>query len=238
LDNSTGGYDEGGVFVFSGRAKTGKTMLMIYSLNSLLERFPDSKILFLSMEMTTVQVLQRLACLRGHVNPKSLRIGDISSLAERRLIESLGPIADRLIVSEGKLETDIASVIGMIGTTQPLIVFIDGAYLLKTTAPSGALWEKVKEVIETLKRVAINFRVPIVCSYQLKRGSKANPDLEYLALSDAIGQIASFVMGIIDVDIPNTRKVEIMGVREGVKDSFFINWDWENLDFSERDFTQ
>jgi len=239
LDESTGGYQEGDISVFSGRAKTGKTMLMIYSLNHLLEHFEDIKILFLSMEMTTIQVLTRLACLRAQVNTQSLRIGDISTLAERRLVEALPGVMDKLIISEGKMDRDVASLVGMIGTVQPDIVFIDGAYLIRTQSNALSSWEKVKEVIETLKGIAVNFKVPIVCSYQLRRGvKKSEPDLEHLALSDAIGQVASMVLGIVDIDVPDTRKIEIMGVREGVKDSFFINWSWDRFDFTEKDFTQ
>lgn len=239
LDEATGGYVEGDVYVFSGRAKMGKTMLMIYSANQLLEQFEDMKILFISMEMTNKQVLSRIACLRSGVNPSVIRIGDITTPAEEAILQALRPITSRFTVSEGNLDRSLSSIISTIGSLQPTIVFIDGAYLIKSKYKTSANWEDVKEVVERLKGIAINFKLPIICSYQLKRGArKDNMDLEHLALSDAIGQVASVVIGITECDMPDTKKLLTMGVREGVKDSFYINWDWNSLSFSEKEFTQ
>ena len=237
LDAATGGYQDGDVFVFSGRAKIGKTMLMLYSVNNLLNTFQDKTALVISMEMTVRQVLSRLACLRAGVNPTTLRIGDITTVAEQRLLENLEPIKDRIYISEGNMDRDLSSVVGMIGAIHPSIIFVDGAYLIRMggSYSNGKNWEEVKQVIERLKGIAVNFHTPVVCSYQLKRNSTTDPNLEHLALSDAIGQVASTVIGLLDTEMQTVKKVNIMGVREGIKDSFFVNWDWERLNFSEQD---
>ena len=114
---------------------------------------------------------------------------------------------------------------------------MDGAYLIRLGGSynSGKNWEEVKQVIERFKGIAVNFHTPLVCTYQLKRNSTQDPNLEHLALSDAIGQVASTVVGILETEVPNIRKMSIMGVREGVKDTFFVNWNWDVLDFSEQE---
>jgi len=98
--------------------------------------------------------------------------------------------------------------------------------------------EKISEITETLKTVAAQANLPIVISFQynrkVKKTNASSGGFENVGLSDAIGQIASVGIGIFDDEADSTRKiVEIVGGREGETGNFFMNWNWDRMNFDE-----
>ena len=55
------------------------------------------------------------------------------------------------------------------GLYQPSAVFVDGSYLMESKMQEG--WEKIVYITRNLKRLAKNFKTPIINTTQLKRGS-------------------------------------------------------------------
>jgi replicative DNA helicase len=234
LDSVTGGYMQGDIIVFVGRPKTGKTMYMIHSLSNLLSR--RYKAMFISMEMTKQQILRRLTALRGRFNTSVFKTGEITTPVEEIAQEVVNDIKDSLIIIEGQLTKTFSELIGVIKLHKPDVVFIDGAYLMGNSRSFSSLWEEITSTVKNIKRVAITSNIPIVCSFQFTKkavGRGDNLGLEYIHLSDAIGQIASYVIGIIDADVPYQKKLMIIGARDSDRDDFFVNWDWQRMDFSE-----
>lgn len=232
LNNVLGGYAEGDIVVFSARAKIGKTTVLLYSANHILKQ--NKKVLFISMEMTSEQIMRRLLTLSNNLNSDIFR-DVISSFVEDKIMVSIDKIKDNFFLVEGNLKMGFNYLNSLLAVIKPDVVFIDGAYLLRTNKIKQALWEEITDVIINLKKIAMLYNVPIICSYQLNRvGSRRdNLGLEHLALSDAIGQVASCVVGIIETEIPMQRKMEVIAVRDGRSQDFFINWDWSNMNFNE-----
>jgi len=231
LDRLTGGYTNGDVVVFCGRPKMGKTMLLIYSANKILEM--GKKVMFISMEMTKEQILQRISAVRAPVRYSAFK-GIVCSFTENRIIQSLREVRDRLIVVEGHLQRSILSLNSLIVKHNPDIVFIDGAYLVQSKTRHHALWEAILSVIQDIKQLAMKNNIPIVCSYQFRRGTSKNPDLENIAFADAIGQIASIVVGVV-ADVTNEKKriLDVIASRDSPISSFVIKWDWDTMRFDE-----
>jgi hypothetical protein len=74
--------------------------------------------------------------------------------------------------------------------------------------------------------------VPVVISYQfnreVKKGAKAaNVGVENIAYTDAIGQLSSVVLGLLQDESVETmmqRRIEILKGRSGEQGSYDINW--------------
>ena len=137
------------------------------------------------------------------------------------------------------------------------LVHLAGMSFENQYAKNSAEWETMKRVAEQLKNLCSTMNIPMVNSFQLKRPKskriartmttspvKTKPELaglEDIQLSDVIGQLASLAIGVFNSEDVNPelsqemslRYVEILGVRDGVGSGFFINWDFENMDFSE-----
>ena len=91
--------------------------------------------------------------------------------------------------------------------------------------------------------LASALNIPVAISYQFNRQTPKKKDestgLEHIAGADAIGQIASIVLGSFDDDNVETmkrKKIRIMKGRSGEQGEYFINWifdDYPFMDFSE-----
>jgi len=183
--------------------------------------------------MTKEQILQRISAVRAPVRYSAFK-GIVCSFTENRIIQSLRDVRDRLIVVEGHLQRSILSLNSLIVKHNPDIVFIDGAYLVQSKTRHHALWEAILSVIQDIKQLAMKNNIPIVCSYQFRRGTSRNPDLENIAFADAIGQIASMVVGVV-ADATNEKKriLDVIASRDSPISSFVIKWDWDTMRFDE-----
>ncbi len=106
-----------------------------------------------------------------------------------------------------------------------------------------AKWEKISEITEMLKTMSIQNDIPVVVSFQFNRQVKKgdmSAGYEHIQLSDAISQLASVGIGLFDdgkdsVYAGMRKRIELIGEggREGESGGFWINWDWESMNFSE-----
>lgn len=234
LDSQSTGFQKGDIYCIMARVKTGKTMALIYMANHAFNR--GYKPLFITMEMTCTQVIRRLAALRSGIGMQYIKTGEISEFAKGHLFDSMNSNRPFYIV-EGQFKKTIAEISATVMALNPDIVYIDGGYLIKTnTNYNSARWEKMAEVIESLKTLAVTAKVPIVISFQFNRQVKAdshNAGLEHIQLSDAISQILSIGIGIFNEDSPELKRIEILGGREGEDGTFMINWDWNRMNFTQ-----
>jgi replicative DNA helicase len=230
FDKTFGGYAPGEVYVFCGRPKLGKTILMIYSaISSLLI---NKKVLIVSMEMMIPHILQRIsACLLPMAY--SLYNTILTNDMEKKLLLEIEKIKQNLIVIEGRLDQNLLTLNQFIKVKQPDIIFIDGAYLLKSKTVFKSMWEQVLTVIQEIKQLAMHNHIPIVCSYQMNRSTTKNLKIDQIALSDAIGQIASVVFGIRELDILDRREILMLASRDSKLENVFIHWDWQTMNFKE-----
>ena len=244
LDNITHGMQRGDIFLVLARVKVGKTACLLYMASH--AQRAGYKVMFISMEMTKEQIGERLLALNAGLNINYIRSGELTTTSEELILEEIERQKTQLppfYYVEGQLKKNITELTALIDAYRPDIVFIDGAYLIKPSNfhPSQRSWERVSEVIDTLKSSAIQYNIPIVPSYQfnrqVKRGAISVSDdaFEKIQLSDAISQLAS--SGIAILNDPDSRDdvklIELIGGRYGEAGSFRIRWDWERMDFSE-----
>lgn len=199
--------------------------------------------LVVSMEMTTQQIVKRLIAIMACIDPYFIHRGKLSYYAERRIADVVRGFSDMppLHFVAGRFRKTMEDIDNYIMETSPDIVYIDGGYLLGDTRGDrrAARHEKLTNVIEDMKTVAMDRNRPIMTSVQFNREVRKNSkhqsmDLAQIAGTDAIGQIASLVMGIQQGPAghrKDKRVVEVLKNREGELMKFLTNFKFSPINF-------
>lgn len=238
-----GGFLPGETYAIVARMKMGKTMYLLWMLYQAIKQ--KKKSLFISMEMDIFNIVRRFLAIvmkdPAYIQGNRYIQKDWKGLKET--FKKKGIEFDFLNGSHLNNVKDIYAL-----SYDYDAIYLDGAYLLASHKTTKSEWEKVKSVVEEMKNIALARRIPIVATYQFNRAaiSTSNPDLEHIAYSDAIAQTAGAVISITNVSNKNTaeevnkarhstnqKKLSVLANRHGIYGSVIVNFDWENMDFSE-----
>jgi len=252
LDAMTNGLQLGDTVAYVGRPGIGKTWQMLYGALYGWRRGEEdpelpngSSRLFVSMEMGTLPVQQRLVSMFTNLYVGDVKNGTLDSfelqLLDDGLVKLQGSKAPFWIV-DGNLSATVNELELLCRHLKPDALFIDGAYLLKHPTERDR-YKRVAENADLLKqRIAAEF-CPVVCSWQFKRAESkkkaASIDevtLDDIGYADAIGQVSSLVLGLFEADDVETikqRRVKVLKGRSGETGEFYAKWDFKNMDFSE-----
>ncbi|WEV89374.1 hypothetical protein H10PHJ05_73 [Aeromonas phage HJ05] len=240
VDEHTDGLQGGDVGVLVGRPNLGKTYLLLHMVVS--AWLSGKSILFVSMEMSTKQIVQRIVAILASIDPYYIRRGLLSVHAEAHMMESIRNFADLppFWLVAGKFRKTVQDIDGYVQEVMPDIIYIDGGYLIGSSRnqKNGSKHERLTEVIEDLKAMATDRDRPVMTTVQFNREVRKKTtkdmDLAQIAGTDAIGQIASLVMGIQLGPRSNRsrqRIVEMLKNREGELVKFITNFQFGPPDF-------
>lgn len=240
LDNATGGCFPGDLYLVVGRVKTGKTMILLYMMAS--AHIAGNSVMFVSMEMSLLQVAKRMFSLYSGINGEVMRTGHLSDFAREVInrtymrMKELPPIH----VIDGSMVLSLSALSATISQCKPDIVYIDGGYLLRVPTRGRSVWESAKEVADELKRMAMTHNIPIVASFQLNREvtklkNAEKVGLEHIHLTDALSANCSWAIGVFDdpSESEEIKFIRILGTREGTAEDFAVRFDWETMTFEE-----
>ncbi len=243
LDRATNGLQNGDVILVLARLKMGKSRVMDIMADAAYDAgLPP---MLVSMEMTGEQMGARVFARRAHINMTDVLRGTVSTFAEGLLIEKVNEARQGTpyFFVEGQLRKDVRELGALIHAYKPAALYIDAGYLLRLQgAERKAKWERMTDIVEIIKAVAAQQGIPVVVSFQFNRSvnrkntkSMDTESLDKIQLSDAIGQIATTGVALMEDDEgqDNVRIMEITGGRNGEKGRWKINWDWERQNYSE-----
>lgn len=248
FDKVSGGLVRGDVVSMVGRPGIGKTLFMLYAAMHGWKKDgksnADQSRMFVSMEMGTLPILQRVAGLYTGLSAGKIKHADFGSIGMKKfragITEVKGFKAPFYIV-DGNLAATVEDIWMLARQLKPAAIFVDGAYLVKHPTERDR-FRRVAENADLIKKELAAI-APTVASWQFARtASKKNkkkgekPDLDDIGYTDAIGQVSSVVLGMFQeetVDAVVNRKIEILKGRNGEVGGFQVNWDWEHMDFSE-----
>ncbi len=201
LDNLTGGLHDSELVILAARPSMGKTALaMNIAENVAIDlRVP---VLFVSLEMSSLELADRLLCSRARVDSQRLRNGTISNDDRRKLVEQAGEISTAPLFvddSPSRNMTEIAATARRLKRKNELgIIVIDYLQLIDPDNPRDQRQEQVARIARRLKGLARELAVPVLCLAQLNRQAEAakenRPRLSHLRESGAIEQDADLVM--------------------------------------------
>lgn len=245
LDKQTGGMMPGDLISFVGRPASGKTFKVLRcGLANWQKR--RKNVMMVSTEMSTVPIIQRVAAMYAHTNLTQLKIGGYSSNTFKLFTTKMLAVKEEpadLFIMDANLAVDVEAVYGLAAQLNAQMVLIDGAYLLRHKNPRLDRFTRVSENVELMKRFGEDLEIPTVASWQFnrdvmkkdkKKGQKVG--VEDIGMSDAIGQVSSVVLGLMQeegVETIQSRLVEVLKGRNGETGQFRINWDFTTMNFDE-----
>lgn len=239
LNQISGGMWEGDIISLIGRPGVSKSYIIlneaIYAHNA------GKKVLFISMEMPNLQCARRILSLRARVNYTRLRLGRVSSFGIQRLESEIDGMSlqppFRLL--SGGIFGSIDRIYAQIKHYRPDIVYIDGAYLIRTTSKGGQRWERVLQVLELLKKLALSENIPIYITFQFNKTAPGT--LEGIAFSDGVSQLSSLAISLGTEGTDNAsmsspiqyRTLKVLKGREGETGEIRIELDFDRMAFSQ-----
>jgi replicative DNA helicase len=201
FDTMTGGLHQSELVILAARPSMGKTALAL----NIAEHASLSQgvgTLFVSLEMSSVELADRLLCSMAKVNGMRLRNGSISNEDRRRLVEKAAEMSQApLFVDDtpSRTMTEIAAAARRLKRRNNLgLVVIDYLQLIEPDNSRDPRQEQVAKIARRLKGLARELKVPVMCLAQLNRQAEATrdnkPRMSHLRESGAIEQDADVVM--------------------------------------------
>lgn len=248
LDDMIGGLIAGDFFGIVGRPASGKTYLALSIAEHVWAK--QKKVpLVVSMEMAPLAIMQRAAAMHFKKPITQLKHAMLSTGAAGDLWTGLtsmdGSMPDYWIL-DGNLAATVDDLIIAVQQINPDVVIVDGAYLLGSDDHRKPKWQTIGDNAEAMKmKIATTLGIPVIASYQLNRNYMKDlkagmaPGVEHIAGADAIGQIASVIVGLMQeegIETKVKRRVKVLKGRSGEEGEFDINWifdKWPFMDFSE-----
>lgn len=240
LDGMTGGLMPGDVLSIIGRPAQGKSFAVLYSALHHWEKQGGIP-LVVSMEMNTQVLMQRLASMDTKISLTHLKTGMLDKNKQ------LKPMMKKLVANQSKQPFYLVD--GALAATprqakllcqqlKPSCLWLDGAYLMQNENKRLGRWERVTENAEQVKgEIAEGLGIPVVQSYQFNRAATQKkhgpPGVEDIAYTDAIGQLSSVVLGMMQAESVETmlkRTISILKGRSGEVGQFDINWRFSHPD--------
>jgi replicative DNA helicase len=160
-------------------------------------------VLFVSLEMSSLELADRLLCSMARVNGHRMRNGTLTPQDRDRLAEKSSALSQSPFFvddSPSRTMTEIAAAArriirrhGNLG-----LIVIDYLQLIDPDNPRDPRQEQVARIARRLKGMARELKVPVMCLAQLNRQTEAGKDniprLSHLRESGAIEQDADVVM--------------------------------------------
>lgn len=202
FDNMTGGLHDSELIILAARPSMGKTALAmnIAEHAALKENRP---VLFISLEMSAIELADRMLCSVAEVNGSRLRNGTISKEDRSRLVETAAKMSECPLYiddSPSRTVSEVAAAARRIKRREDGIglIVIDYLQLIEPDNSNDPRQEQVAKMARRLKGMAREIGVPVLCLAQLNRQAEAakenRPRLSHLRESGAIEQDADVVM--------------------------------------------
>lgn len=202
LDHLIGGLHASELVILAARPAMGKTALAL-NIAEHVAISRDTPVLFVSLEMSALELGDRLLCSLARVNGRRVRNGTLSREDRVRLVNKAGEISESPLFvddSPARTVTEIAAASRRIKRREKQLglIVIDYLQLIEPDNSNDARQEQVAKIARRLKGMARELKVPVLCLAQLNRQAEATrdnrPRLSHLRESGAIEQDADVVM--------------------------------------------
>ena len=211
LDLQTAGMQPSDLILIAARPSMGKTAFVLNLAQHMALRKNVTTAIF-SLEMSKVQLVNRMLSLESKVDAQNLRTGNLEDSDWERLIESAEVIGSSNLIIDDTPSISISELRSKCRKFKMNnnlgIVIIDYLQLMTLGGKSAESKQlEVSEISRSLKAVARELNVPVIALSQLSRAVEQRPDhrpmLSDLRDSGAIEQDADVVMFLYRDDYYN-----------------------------------
>jgi replicative DNA helicase len=201
VDRLLGGLHNSELIILAARPSMGKTAFALNIAENVAVR-SDLPVLFVSLEMSSEELGDRMLCSAARVNSHKLRNGTVTQVERKRLMDKAGEVSEAPLFvddSPSRSVVEIAAEARRIKRQQGLgLVVVDYLQLIEPDNPRDPRQEQVAKIARRLKGMARELKVPVMCLSQLNRQTEVakdnRPRLSHLRESGAIEQDADVVM--------------------------------------------
>ena len=198
LDKYISGLNKSDFILIGARPAMGKTSFALNLAQNVAQS--GKKCLFFSLEMTKEQLAERILAANSGVPSQKLRTGELTGDEWTRLGNAAGKLEQvELWLDDSSTITvpEIKSTVKRLKNVD--IVIIDYLGLIQSAVRKENRVQEVTEITRTLKMMAKDLDIPVVCCAQLTRategrGKSHRPQLSDLRESGSIEQDADIVM--------------------------------------------
>lgn len=251
LDNLTGGFEPEQLIVLGARPSMGKSAAMGNWALHIVKRV--GAVLFFTLEMSKIELAERLVCAESRVSFYDMRSGNIDDEGQGALAAAeavFRPLPLFILDEQGQTVSSMLSTARRIARRHPLAaVFVD--YLQLIEPPRDGVNRQysreqiVANISRRLKFMAKELQVPVIVGAQLNRGVEDRPDprprLSDLRESGAIEQDADIVIFLHRPEVynPENRVGEadfiVAKQRSGPKGTAVANYIGKQMRFTDYD---
>ena len=220
LDYKTSGLQPSDLILVAARPSMGKTAFVLNIAQHVAFKQNRTVAIF-SLEMSNVQLVNRMLSLESSVDADKLRKGRLDSNDWGKLIEGADGIAkSKLIIDDtpGITISELRSKCRKYKMENNLgLIIIDYLQLMSGNGRTESRQQEISDISRSLKALARELDVPVVTLSQLSRAVEQRPDhrpmLSDLRESGAIEQDADVVMFLYRDDYYN-KDTELKGIAE------------------------
>jgi replicative DNA helicase len=203
LDLETSGFQPSDFIIIAGRPSMGKTAFAL-NIAQHVGIALRGKVLVLSLEMSSQQIVQRMLCSEAKVDSQSVRTGYLTSSDWHRLTAAAGRLSEASIFiddSPGLTVLEARAKARRMKAEHGLdLLVIDYLQLMRGRAAMESRQQEISEISRSLKALAKELNVPVVALSQLSRAVEARqardfkPQLSDLRESGALEQDADVIL--------------------------------------------
>ncbi len=251
LDEITSGLNKSDLVIIGARPAMGKTSFALNIARNV--AMTGKKVVFFSLEMSNEQLASRVLSTEARVDSNKFRSGNISPEEWVRLAEATERLGKCNLYFDDTASITVPEIKSKIRRARDVdCIIIDYLGLMESAKKKENRVQEVTEITRSLKMLAKDMKIPVVCCCQLSRGPEKNgkasnrPQLSDLRESGSIEQDADIVMMLYregyyynkdkdkdaeQVDMTQAD-VDVVKNRHGATERVKLHWDAQYTLFS------
>ncbi len=235
LDRVLSGFGKSDLILLAARPGLGKTSLALNIAQNV--GLKGKTVAIFSLEMSNEQLANRLLASHSAVDNKKFRTGELTQAEWIRLGQSSSLLAEANIYLDDTPDMTVAQMKAKLRRLPSLdLVIVDYLQLMSSGSKTASRQEAVSEISRSMKMMAKEFNVPVLCLSQLsrapeKREGDKRPMPSDLRESGSIEQDADAILflyndAIYNKETANPNKIELIIAknRHGPTDTIYLSW--------------
>lgn len=235
LDRVLSGFGKSDLILLAARPGLGKTSLALNIAQNV--GLKGKTVAIFSLEMSNEQLANRLLASHSAVDNKKFRTGELTQAEWIRLGQSASQLSGATVYLDDTPDMTVAQMKAKLRRLPSLdLVIVDYLQLMGSGGKSASRVEAVSEISRSMKMMAKEFNVPVLCLSQLsrapeKREGDKRPMPSDLRESGSIEQDADAILflyndAIYNKETANPNKIELIIAknRHGPTETVYLSW--------------